>query len=63
MFNGPITKRHIRDSETHKYAAYQLAPRYYQEEAQRMKSAMQDLIIIGGGVNVQRIASKALLKN
>lgn len=30
MFNDPITKRHIRDSETHKYAAYQLAPRYYE---------------------------------
>jgi hypothetical protein len=30
LFNDPITKRHIRDSETHKYAAYQLAPRYYE---------------------------------
>ncbi len=30
LFNNPITKRHVKDSETHKYAAYQLAPRYYE---------------------------------
>ncbi len=30
LFNNPITKRYVKDSETHKYAAYQLAPRYYE---------------------------------
>lgn len=30
LFNDPTAKRHIKDSETHKYAAYQLAPRYYE---------------------------------
>ncbi len=30
LFNDPVTKRHIKDSATHRYAAYQLAPRYYE---------------------------------
>jgi hypothetical protein len=30
VFKNPAAKRHIKDSETHKYAAYQLAPRYYE---------------------------------
>lgn len=30
LFKNPAAKRHIKDSETHKYAAYQLAPRYYE---------------------------------
>jgi hypothetical protein len=30
LFNDLITKRHIKNSETHRYAAYQLAPRYYE---------------------------------
>jgi hypothetical protein len=30
LFNGSETKVHIRNSETHAYAAYQLSPRYYE---------------------------------
>lgn len=30
LLSDPTAKRHIRDSETHKYAANQLAPRYYE---------------------------------
>jgi hypothetical protein len=30
LFNDLITKKHIKNSETHRYAAYQLAPRYYE---------------------------------
>lgn len=30
LFSAATTKEHIKNSETHKYAAYQLAPRYYQ---------------------------------
>jgi hypothetical protein len=30
LLNDLTAKRHIRNSETHKYAAYQLAPRYYE---------------------------------
>jgi hypothetical protein len=29
LFNGTETKMHIRNSEMHAYAAYQLSPRYY----------------------------------
>lgn len=29
LFSGSETKKHIRNSETHAYAAYQLSPRYY----------------------------------
>ncbi len=29
LFSGAETKMHIRNSETHTYAAYQLSPRYY----------------------------------
>ncbi len=29
LFSGPETKMHIRNSELHAYAAYQLSPRYY----------------------------------
>ena len=30
LFSGSETKVHIRNSETHAYAAYQLSPRYYE---------------------------------
>ena len=30
LFSGPETKLHLKQSETHKYAAYQLSPRYYE---------------------------------
>jgi hypothetical protein len=30
LFTGTGTKMHIRNSETHAYAAYQLSPRYYE---------------------------------
>jgi hypothetical protein len=29
LFSGPETKIHLKQSNTHKYAAYQLSPRYY----------------------------------
>jgi hypothetical protein len=29
LFSGPETKLHLKQSETHIYAAYQLSPRYY----------------------------------
>jgi hypothetical protein len=29
LFTGPETKAHLKNSETHAYAAYQLSPRYY----------------------------------
>ena len=29
LFSGPETKMHLKQSETHIYAAYQLSPRYY----------------------------------
>jgi hypothetical protein len=29
LFSGPETKMHLKQSETHMYAAYQLSPRYY----------------------------------
>ncbi len=30
LFNNPETKTHIKHSKTHAYAAYELAPRYYE---------------------------------
>jgi hypothetical protein len=29
LFSGPETKMYLKQSDTHKYAAYQLSPRYY----------------------------------
>ena len=29
LFSGPETKMHLKQSDTHMYAAYQLSPRYY----------------------------------
>jgi hypothetical protein len=29
LFSGSETKTHLKESDTHKYAAYQLSPRYY----------------------------------